>query len=213
MTEMLREQLSALADNELEHGEVELLLRHYAGNGELRVHWNAYHVIGEALRRGRPPQGASRIADRVAAVLDLETDQPASGRDRTTRRWLKILRPVGAVAVAASVGVVAVLVVRGGPAPDTLGTIPPAEVVPPQARAPRMGFNYDAVSSVRWDQGSAQVRRELNEYLFDHNEDAPTLGRQGMLPYVHMATFFAAEPPAEQASPNVLDKAREGKGE
>ncbi|HET7370125.1 MAG TPA: sigma-E factor negative regulatory protein [Gammaproteobacteria bacterium] len=214
MTEMLREQLSALADDELDNGEMELLVRQYAGNAELRARWSMYHVIGEAIRRGRPGHGAWRLADRVSAALDLETAQPATGQrhDHATRRWLKILRPIGAAAVAASVGVVAVLVVRS-PAPNELATVPPAEVVPPQPRAPRMGFNYEAVSSVRWDQGSPQVRRELNEYLFDHNEDAPALGRQGMLPYVHMATFLAAEPAGDQAPRRAATQLQEGNGE
>lgn len=192
---MLREQLSALADDELEHGEIELLLRRYADNRELRVCWSTWHVIGEAMRRGRPALDACRIAERVSAALNAEGSDAATHPSIASgRRWMKVLRPIGAVAIAASVGVVAILVVRGQ-MPGQLAGAGPAQVVPPQASAPRVGFNYAAVSSVRWDQGSPQVRRELNEYLFDHNQDAPTLGREGMLPYVHLATLYAGPPP------------------
>lgn len=196
---MLREQLSALADDELGHGEIELLLRRYEDSSELRTCWSTWHVIGEAMRRGRPALDACRIAERVQAALDAEVSDDATHRSSATeRRWLKVLRPIGAVVVAASVGVVAIMVVRGQ-APGQLPGAAPAQVVPPQTTASRLGFNYAAVSSVRWDQGSPQVRRELNEYLFDHNQDAPTLGREGMLPYVHLATLYAGvqpEPPS-----------------
>ncbi|HET8552039.1 MAG TPA: sigma-E factor negative regulatory protein [Gammaproteobacteria bacterium] len=193
MTERLREQLSALADDELDHGEVALLLRQYGGSDELRGCWHAYHVIGEVMRRGFPTADAGCIANRVRAALDADPVAEPAARAGARRRWMKVLRPVGAAAVAASVSLVAVMLVRA-PAPAGSGAAP-AEVVPPQARAPRANFDYAAVSSVRWDQGSPAVRRELNEYLLDHNQDAPTLGRQSMLPYLHLATFYASAPP------------------
>lgn len=184
MTEVLREQLSALADDELDRREVELLLLRYGEQTELRACWHRYHVIGEAIRRGLPEIDVRGLADRVCAALD---ESPATGGER---RWLRALRPVGAAAVAASVSLVAILLLRGqNPAAPV-----PTEVVPVQMGVPVSNIDYRAVSGVRWDQGSPQVRRELNEYLFDHNEDVPALGRQGMLPYVHLATFYAAEP-------------------
>jgi sigma-E factor negative regulatory protein RseA len=185
MTEVLREQLSALADDELDRREVELLLLRYGEQAELRACWHRYHVIGEAIRLGLPEIDVRGLADRVGAALD---EPLATGG--TERRWLRVLRPVGAAAVAASVSLVAILLLRGqNPAAPA-----PTEVVPVQTRLQVPNIDYRAVSGVRWDQGSPQVRRELNEYLFDHNEDVPALGRQGMLPYVHLATFYAAEP-------------------
>lgn len=209
MTERLREQLSALADDELDHGEMALLLRQYGGNDELRGCWHAYHVIGEIIRRGFPAADAGCIADRVKAALDTDTAvESAAPQQGASRRWMKVLRPVGAAAVAASVSLVAVMLVR---APTSTGSgAAPAEVVPPQARAPRANFDYAAVSSVRWDQGSPAVRRELNEYLLDHNEDAPTLGRQDMLPYLHLATFYASAPAANHGSSTRAPRAGEG---
>jgi sigma-E factor negative regulatory protein RseA len=191
MTELPREQLSALADDELEHAEVELLLHRYAADRELRIHWSAYHVIGEAMRRGRPAHGACRLADRVAAEIDAGNGNERPVRVGNHRRhWKKLWQPVGAVAIAASVGVVAVFVVRGqgsNQAPIIQTTSSPRSTQRPTS-------GYNTVSNTRWNQGSPRVRRELNEYLSDHNENAPTLGRQGMLPYVHMATYDADTP-------------------
>ncbi|HET7308156.1 MAG TPA: sigma-E factor negative regulatory protein [Gammaproteobacteria bacterium] len=212
MTERLREQLSALADDELDHGEVALLLRQYGGSDELRDCWHAYHVIGEVIRRGFPTADAGCVANRVRAVLDTDATVEPAARPPAARRWMTVLRPVGAAAVAASVSLVAVMLVR---APTPAGSSPaPAEVVPPQAynaaRVPGANFDYAAMSSVRWDQGSPAVRRELNEYLLDHNEDAPTLGRQGMLPYLHLATFYASVPPAAHRASTGVPRAGEG---
>jgi negative regulator of sigma E activity len=189
------EQLSALADDELEHDEAQLLLRRYADDADLRFRWVAYHVIGETVRRGRASARACDIVDRVGAALD--DSNAASGqipRRRNRHRYgIAILKPAGAAAVAAAVAVVAVLLVRQPPAED-LSASAPVTVVPPQTRAPRVRFNYAAVSAVRWNEGSAEVRRDLNEYLLDHNQNVPALSRQGMLPYVHMASLIRTGP-------------------
>lgn len=203
MTERLREQLSALADDELDHREVELLLRRYEADEGLRACWSNYHLIGETIRRGSPRANLQGLAERVRAALDGETAVGAAATaDGHQRRLLKILRPIGAAAIAASVGVVAVMIVRGQ-APRTALNAAPSEVVPPQSARTHGLINYHAVTGVRWDQGSPQVRRELNEYLLDHNQDVPALARQGMLPYIHMATFYASpqvvEPPPGEA--------------
>jgi hypothetical protein len=160
------------------------------------------------MRRGFPTAGAGCVADRVRAALDADSTIEPAARLPVSRRWIKVLRPIGAAAVAASVSLVAVMLVR---TPTSVGSsAAPAEVVPPQAHAPRPNFDYAAMSSVRWDQGSPTVRRELNEYLLDHNEDAPTLGRQGMLPYLHLATFYASVPSADHRASTRVPRAGEG---
>jgi negative regulator of sigma E activity len=189
------EQLSALADDELERGEAQLLLRRYANDGDMRFQWVAYHVIGEAVRRGRPSTQACGIVERVGETLDC-LNAPSAGPSRTRHRHRyrgAILKTGGAAAVAAVVAVVAVILVRQPGAGDVSMSAPTA-VVPP--RSPASDANrLSATSSVRWNQGSAEVRHELNEYLLDHNENVPALSRQGMLPYVHLASFVGTGKP------------------
>lgn len=199
MNEKLREQLSALADGELDRREAGLLLARYRESTGLRDRWNSYHLIGEAIRRGLPQADARGLADRVRASLDAGAGSaPAAADVQRRHRMMRILRPLGAAAIAASVSVIAILLVRGQN-PALNSATAPSEVVPVRTGAPTSNIDDRAVSGVRWDQGSPQVRRELNEYLFDHNKDAPSLGRQGMLPYVHIATFYGNQVPAEPA--------------
>lgn len=210
MSKLLREQLSALADGELDRGQVKLLLARYRERADLRACWNSYHVIGEAIRRGLPETDGGGLADRVRASLDAGAGA-AAARSNRCQRALHILRPLGTVAIAASVSVVAVLLVRGQN-PVASSAAAPSEVVPPRNTVSVPNIDYGAVSGVRWDQGSPQVRRELNEYLLDHNKDAPALGRQGMLPYVHIATFYGNPPPAKPPADKKPDQAKGNDG-
>src|SRR5690242_17311524 len=104
MTQKLREQISALADHELPDGEHELLLRRFAVERSLRLHWERYHLIGEAMRKALPAVDTRGLADRVMAELDTGT-APGEAAPRSHR---DLLRGLAGVAVAASVAVVAI---------------------------------------------------------------------------------------------------------
>lgn len=121
MTQKLREQVSALADQALPEGEHELLLRRFATERSLRLHWERYHLIGEAMRKSLPPVDTRGFADRVMAALSQETppaEKPASAGDR-------FMRGFAGLAVAATVAVVAITGLRY----DAHHTAP-SEIVP-----------------------------------------------------------------------------------
>ena len=89
MTEKLREQISALADDELPEGEHELLVRHFAAEKALRVYWERYHLIGEAMREGLAPVDTRDFADRVMTVLMQEPAAQAAARSGNFARFSK----------------------------------------------------------------------------------------------------------------------------
>ncbi len=106
MTEHLRDQLSAFLDGELPRPEVELLLRRLAGNDELQIALSRYVVIGECLRNA-PGQSVTRgFAGRVRAAVAAEGTRKGVDRVRSLGPWL---RPVGGLAIAATVATVAIL--------------------------------------------------------------------------------------------------------
>ena len=108
MTQKLREQVSALADQALPEGEHELLLRRFATEKALRQHWERYHLIGEAMRKSLPPVDTRGLADRVMAAISQEAQpvqKPAGLSDR-------FMRGFAGLAVAATVAVVAITGLR-----------------------------------------------------------------------------------------------------
>ena len=51
MSDKLKEQLSAMLDNELDEQEYELLIHRLKQDRELQSMWSRYQVVGEAMRR------------------------------------------------------------------------------------------------------------------------------------------------------------------
>ncbi len=124
MTQKLREQVSALMDQELPEGEHELLLRRFSVEKRLRLHWERYHLIGEAMRKGLPAADTRGLADRVMAALDTQSQPAAAPQPKPINPFL---RGIAGMAVAASVAVVALVGLKHGM--HTAGPVP-AEIVP-----------------------------------------------------------------------------------
>jgi sigma-E factor negative regulatory protein RseA len=65
----MTQELSSLMDGELDGHEAERTIRSCCGNEELKQKWQAYHVIGDALRGDCPCRSAStkRIMEAIAS--------------------------------------------------------------------------------------------------------------------------------------------------
>lgn len=112
-----RQQLSALIDGALAPEEARFLLRRMQHDHELAECWERWLIAGEVLR-GRatavlPAGFALRVGEAIAAD-SATTLQNASAQPRS--RWT---RWGGSAALAASVAVVAMLVLRQAPDADT----------------------------------------------------------------------------------------------
>lgn len=181
MTEKLREMISALTDDEIPSAELELLLRRVSRDPELKACWGRYQLIGECMRGDVAGHADLMLADRIHAALE---DEPvASGRQPS---WLKT---TAGVAIAASVAMMAVFTMQPHDTGGSDGNAP-SEVVPLTASVPAATpMSYGSISGVHWDQGPAEVQTQLNNFLVNHNEYASGIGRQGMLPYMHIAAY------------------------
>jgi len=130
-----RVQLSALMDGELSPDEARFLLRRLEHDEELRGCWERWQLGGDVMRGlgGATVRAgfAGRVADAIAA--DAGTDGraiPASARSRWSR-WS------GGAALAASVAVIAMFLVRHSPDPGAPAVSTPAPVAVSQGTPAR----------------------------------------------------------------------------
>lgn len=94
----MKEKLSAIIDGELE-GDIRAHLNHLRSDAELRAAWDAYHLIGDALRG----HGCPEIAPRVISRLREEPTVLAPPRARSTARrigWYGMYAAASLTAVA-----------------------------------------------------------------------------------------------------------------
>ena len=138
MNNEIREQLSALIDNELDRDRTRFLLKRAEHDGELVALWQRWHFVGEAMRGAALPLRKD-FARSIAQRLDEEdaVAVPVEPRRAQALRW------GGGFAVAASVALAALLFAR----PDA--TTMPAPVVGGEiASQPAPTLDVAAVASV-----------------------------------------------------------------
>ncbi len=107
----IREQLSALIDGELERDSARFLLRRIGHDDALCARWDRWHRYGETMRGAALPLREDFSA-RIMAVIENES-QPVQAEQPSARQPL--LRWGGGFAVAASVALAALLLVKPAP--------------------------------------------------------------------------------------------------
>jgi anti-sigma factor RsiW len=100
-------QLSAYVDGELPESEAELLLRRLSQDASLRAELAEFLEIGRRMRGEPAIPGIHALRGRVAAAIDSDDVLPEPADVPEAKRSLA--KPVGGVAIAASVALVAVL--------------------------------------------------------------------------------------------------------
>src|SRR5258706_2195502 len=93
----MKEKLSALVDGELESEGLHAHLGRLRADPELRVAWDTYHLIGDALRGHISPA----IAQRVISRLREEPTVLAPSRGRSTGKRIGWYGMYAAASVAA----------------------------------------------------------------------------------------------------------------
>lgn len=177
MTDRLKEQISAMVDDELPVAEQELLVARMARDPELRACWGRYTLISDALRQHLPDRPSQALAERVMAAV---VDEPALAPARRAPVWLK---SVASLAVAASVAVVAVIAVQT--VNQSTPSIPDSAMTQGPAYATRSAQPVDT----EWKLPARGTATPLDDYLVNHNEYAASNGVQGMLPYVRIVGY------------------------
>lgn len=206
MSDVLNEQLSALLDGELPPEQTALLLKRLGRESELAARLASYRLCGEVLRGG----GVARadLSLRVSAAIAAE---PPLSRPTGTRRrfgapgWL---RPAAGLAVAASVGMLAVLVLQRGAmlgspvAVATVAEVSPARAAPgaPPGGRPNAGVRTPSepasyvTPAVRPELGTISGAA-LTHYVVAHSEASSPLAGRSVL--IHL---IADEPAGDTAT-------------
>ncbi len=193
MSDEIREQLSALVDDELSDVEQPLLLGRLQRDAELRACVGRYQLIGEVMR-GSGDTATLGIADRVQQALagDIPATAGASGR-------MPLWKPVAGLAVAASVALVAILTVSPvGEIPS--GNVPRLATTDPAPVVEQLAVSNPAITAVsntgddtQWDRLGQGIDKRLSGYLVNHNEYAASRGVQGVMPYVRIVSHDTGE--------------------
>jgi sigma-E factor negative regulatory protein RseA len=193
MSDEIREQLSALADDELDDVEQPLLVGRLQRDPELRACLGRYQLIGEVMR-GAGAVATLGVADRVQQAL--ADDKPATA---AAPGKMPLWKPVAGLAVAASVALVAILTVtsvdetpgNNVPALATADPVPALEQVP--GSNPSATQVSDKGSDAQWDRLDPEIDKRLSGYLVNHNEYAASRGVQGVMPYVRIVGHDTGE--------------------
>jgi len=187
MNDELREQLSALADDELSDAERPLLLGRMQRDPRLRACLGRYELIGEVMRGGEAEAATLGVADRVQRALaeDAPISLPAHSASTPTLWW----KPVAGLAVAASVALVAVLAVTSLRTGSNTAPVPTLASAPPVGAATSAGTRVSDTSGDQWERLDPRIDKRLSGYLVNHNEYAASRGVQGVMPYVRIVGY------------------------
>ena len=182
MTDEIREQLSALLDDELSDLERPLLVARLERDVELREQLGRYELIGEVMRGGGN-SAALGIARGVRTALESDPELPAGSA--AARKALNLWKPMAGIAVAASVALVAILTVTSlrDNAPEKVPAVALDDNKAPLAVA------AGQAGEAQWDRIEPQVDKRLSGYLVNHNEYAASRGVQGVMPYARIVGF------------------------
>ena len=184
------EQISALVDNELEHGS-RFVLQTLTTDEAYKGAWGRYHLIGECLRGHLPAFVDLQLAGKISKTLN---DEPVI---QGLHRYPRLLKPIAGLAIAATVAAVAILGVRQiGSGPQTMAT-PTIAFKPPTTNS-----DFQTVTVIAGPPPQAPGRiysapddaqSRLNRYLVNYNEYRSNSGVQGTMPYVRIVAHEVEE--------------------
>ena len=209
MNEDRTERLSALLDDEIDAAQIESVVDELLEDPQLRRRWANYHLIRSALRG--EPMASSGFAARISAAIDDEPALPprlaavpvTPAAPAGGRAWL---RPLGGLALAASLATVAVLGGRSFETPALAGSpstiaLNSSDVAPSSSTAsvrtlqfaPASATGTRRATGMQWSSTQPAVRQRLNGYLVDYSE---YLGSdlRGMLPYARVVGYGGRQP-------------------
>ncbi len=186
----IREQISALADGQLDGVAVDDTLLRLGADTALQAEWNAYHVVGEALRAGErsmlgaDPAFVGRLRDRlqaeparpaVMAVVPPQVKVDASAANEPVFRW-KLVAGFASLAAVAALGWSLV-----GGLPSSSGASGPVLAsAPADATAP---------GAVATSAGTMIRDPRLDELLAAHKEAGGVSALQMPAGFLRNATF------------------------
>jgi len=169
----MKEQLSALMDSELSDAEALRLLKAIKNDPALHEAWDAYHLVGDALRKA--PQLGSNFGAKLSQRLAQEPTVLAPQRERASAAPRRFpLAMAASVAAVSLVGILTLQITRINQtdAPSQVATAPVvqqvAEAVPSQKAEKRTKTLASAPARVEFSRATS------SNYLLAHQEFSPS---------------------------------------
>ena len=194
-----KEKISAWLDDAVEYGEVDSL---EVDHGEGISTATRYQMIGDALRGRVSDTAMIDISASVSEAISREPTMPPSTATRRSRQrerkplfdFSAWLRPVGGLAVAATVAMVMVVTLTDQQAETGNAVVAnvvqqPVQALPVTTTVP--GYANPAI---------ARPAVNLNSYVKQHSEFAAQDTMQGMMPYARAVSFGADKNPSAKDS-------------
>ncbi|MEE9343010.1 MAG: sigma-E factor negative regulatory protein [Gammaproteobacteria bacterium] len=186
----IKEQLSALMDDELDDLEHPLLLGRLQRDDKLRADLGRYELIGEVMRNGADQISETSIAARVSEALEKETiidNVPTYPSDAVAETSsASFWKPMTGFALAASAAVVLVMSMQNFDNGSDKPVLTADILKKPEAAAVS---SLMASDEPLWDRIEPRVDRRLSGYLVNHNEYAAGNGMSRAIPYVRVVGF------------------------
>jgi negative regulator of sigma E activity len=199
--ETQREALSALMDGELPPAEAARLLDAMNHDPELRELWRRHHQLSGLLSgHAQMVVDGGALANRIRESLDREPvvlapRRRAAGVTWTTGRALALAASVALVAVVVALGLTGERAASPAPAPlaqapsaNAPGTLPAVVLAGGQPSALQTTPEPAASTRLTWNDARPGVEARLNGYLMNHNEYLSG-GVRGMLPYARVVGY------------------------
>lgn len=202
MAKEQEERVSALADGELDHRQLDALLAQMRKNDALRARWARYHLISDALHNNLTRGTRLDISRRVSAAIEQEPVifAPLWQRAFPSRRMVK---QAAGVAMAASVTAVAILGAQwvnrdmsasAVPALASVATPEPPKTVELVAMESTAMGQPAVAQMAEVQQPAEQVWiRNLDSYVVNHNEYAGSGSMHSVLPYARLVSHESHE--------------------
>lgn len=196
MSKEPREHLSAMVDGEISPDTGRFLVRRLGSDVELRATWARYHLVRDCLRHQEGEIAHDDLCARISQAIE---NEPVEIRQTPVyRRWLK---PVGGMAIAASVALMAISAVGPGTPGTPFSNGDVAEQSPvEQFTSPQSLTRPPASSQVSLSNGPSQNDRAMDAYLLRHYQASGATGRKGFVTYVPMVITGSKKSGAEEGN-------------
>ncbi len=176
------EILSAFMDVESSAFESRFCVKELLRNEIKRSRWERYHLVRDALQGNLPAMVDKDFCKKVMEKVEYQEISRVDTAQASSRS--KYLRPLGSIAVAASMAVLMVWGVRwfvdSQPIPQALEV---AEVNTPINKDPTISEN---ISSPKGWYVDPKAEARMNSYLVNHAEHA---ARKDVMPYVRIVGY------------------------
>lgn len=195
------EQISSLMDDALEQQELDAFMQDLKRDPvDEAERIKRYQIMGDAMRNDLNAVSFMDISAAVQRAIDNEPELDYTPQ-KSVRRFFDFsawLRPLGGVAIAASVAMVTVVSFRtletssdtgaGQTVASVQSAVPPQFITPVN---PQISQQIQVVSTDRNATPNSITQKQLNDYMMNHSEYAGQTSIQGMMPYVRVVSLDA----------------------